>query len=83
MARFSEPMRAGTLNRTSVRLVRRGRASAVRARVRYSGASRIVTLDPGAALARGATYTARVAGPRDPSGNALAPVKSWSFTVRR
>ena len=83
MARFAEPMNAATLNRTSVRLVRKGRTRAVRATVRYSGASRTVTLNPGAALARGATYTARVAGPRDPSGNALAPAKSWSFTVRR
>ena len=66
-------MSAGTVNRTSVRLVRKGRTRAVRARVSYSGASRTVTLDPSAALARGATYTARVAGPRDPSGNALAP----------
>ncbi|MDQ3355662.1 MAG: Ig-like domain-containing protein, partial [Actinomycetota bacterium] len=83
MVRFSEPMSAGTVNRTSVRLVRKGRTRAVRARVSYSGASRTVTLDPSAALARGATYTARVAGPRDPSGNALAPARSWSFTVRR
>jgi hypothetical protein len=83
-ARFSEPMNAATLNGTSVKLVRKGTTSAVRATVRYRADSRAVTLNPGAGLARGATYTATVttAG-KDAAGNRLRAARVWSFTVRR
>ena len=77
-------MKAGTLNRTTVKLVRKGTTSPVGATVRYNSTSRLVTLEPSAALARGATYNATVTrGAKDPSGNALAAVRTWSFTVRR
>jgi len=82
-ATFSEPIRARTVNPTTVKLVRRGTTTPVRAAVRYTGSSRTVTLDPSRSLRRGATYTARVSGARDMAWNTLSPAKTWSFTVRR
>ncbi len=50
----------------------------------YSASSRRATLNPSAALAGGATYTATVTtGAKDLAGNPLAASKSWSFTTRR
>ena len=83
-ATFSEPMWAATLNRTTVRLVRNGTTSSVRATVRYDAAGRRAILDPRKALVRGATYRAVVTtGVRDRSGNRLPAAKRWSFRVRR
>jgi hypothetical protein len=52
----------------------------VAAGVTYDVATRSVTLDPNADLAKGATYTVTLSGAKDASGNVMAPV-SWSFTT--
>ena len=84
LATFSEPMHPSTITRTTVRLVRRGTTSPIRAVVSYNASAMRATLNPSAALARGATYTATVTtGARDLAGNPLAATKSWSFTTRR
>ena len=83
-ATFSEAMDARTLTGASVRLRRHGTTTSVPASVRYDAARRRAVLDPRSALARGATYTARVgSGVRDAAGNALPATKRWSFSVRR
>ena len=50
-ARFSEPMKAATVNRTTVQLLRRGTSTPVRATVRYDTATKTAVLDPAASLA--------------------------------
>jgi hypothetical protein len=83
-ATFTEPMRANTITRTTVKLVRRGTRSAVAARVTYEARLKRAKLNPTRALARGTTYTATVTTrTRDQAGNPLARAKSWSFTTRR
>ncbi len=82
-ATFSEGMRASTVTRATVKLVRKGTTSAVSARVSYDAARRRARLDPSSALRRGATYTATVTrGAKDLAGNLVRP-RTWSFTVRR
>ena len=46
----------------------------------YNATTRTATLTPGAALAAGATYTARVSGARDTAGNQMDPL-TWTFTT--
>ena len=83
-ATFSEAMDARTLTGATVRLRRHGSTTSVPPSVRYDAARRRAVLDPRSALARGATYTARVgSGARDDAGNALPATRRWSFTVRR
>lgn len=83
-ATFSEPMRAATLTRGTVKLVKRGTSGAVPARVSYDARSRKVTLNPNRNLVAGARYTATVTtGAKDAAGNPLSRSKTWSFTVRR
>lgn len=83
LATFSEPMRASTVNRITVRLVRRGTTRAISARVTYDALRRRATLNPTSALARRTTYTATVTtGARDAAGNPLARTTSWSFRTR-
>lgn len=81
-AAFSEPMRASTLNGTSVRLIRNGKA--VPASVGYNAVSKTVTLNPRTKLAAGGRYTATVTtGAKDLAGNPLAGNKVWTFQVKR
>lgn len=84
LATFSEAMRASTVTRSTVKLVRAGTTTSVRATVRYDARLRRVRLDPSSALRRGARYTATVTtGLRDLAGNPLPRSKTWRFTVRR
>lgn len=84
LATFSEAMRPSTVNGTTVKLVRRGTTTPLRATVTYDASRRRAKLDPRSSLARGAVYTATVTTrATDSAGNALAATKSWSFTVRR
>ena len=84
-AQFSEALTATTVNTTSV-VLRDAAGAVVPAAVGYDAGTRTATLDPTAALAAGATYTATVkggsAGVKDLAGNALAADDSWTFTTR-
>ena len=83
-ATFSEGVRPSTVTRTTVKLVRKGTTTPVRATLTYDAARKRAKLDPSSALRRGSTYTATVsAGVKDPAGNPLASARTWSFTVRR
>ncbi|HYN95784.1 MAG TPA: Ig-like domain-containing protein [Pilimelia sp.] len=79
MARFTEPVSG--VNTATMRLVRAGTTTAVRATVSYNAAKRTATLNPVSPLARDARYTVLLTGGiRDAAGNALAAT-SWSFTT--
>jgi Tol biopolymer transport system component len=82
-AAFSEAMRANTLTRTTVRLVRRDTGVLVSATVVYNPDTMRVTLNPASNLSSGESYTATITtGARDAAGNALPANKTWSFKVR-
>ena len=82
-ATFSEAMRATTLNRTTVRLVRRDTGALVSATVVYNPDTMRVVLNPASNLSSGESYTATITtGARDAAGNALPANKTWSFKVR-
>ena len=84
LATFSEPMRAATVIKSTVKVVRKGTTKSLAATLTYDAARRRATLNPTSALARGAVYTATVStGVRDAAGNPMAKARSWSFTVRR
>lgn len=84
VATFSEAMKASTITRTTVKLIRKGTTTPVTATVTYDPSIKRAKLDPGASLRRGAIYTATVTtGVKDLAGNPMASRKSWSFTVRR
>ena len=73
---FSEPVQQSTLSfelRTPANVL-------VPAAVTYDSATRTATLNPTSSLAVSTTYTARVAGTQDASGNTMDPV-SWTFTT--
>ncbi len=83
-AAFSEAMNKATINKTTVKLVKKGTTTPVAATVVYDTARKQAVLNPSRDLVRGATYTATVTrGAKDPAGNLLAASKIWSFTVRR
>ena len=83
LATFSEPMRANTVTKATVLLVRKGTRGAVPAKVTYDPARRRAKLDPKSSLARGATYTATVTtGARDIAGHRLPRATSWRFKTR-
>jgi subtilisin family serine protease len=83
-ATFSERMKASTITRTTVKLVRKGTTTPVAATVTYDSALKRAKLDPSVALRKGATYIATVTvGVRDLAGNPMATKKSWALTVRR
>ena len=82
-AAFSEAMRAKTLTRTTVRLVRRDTGALVSATVVYNPDTMRVVLDPASNLFSGESYTATITtGARDAAGNVLPANKTWSFKVR-
>ena len=83
LATFSEPMEAGSIDKTTVKLVQNGTSKPVAASVKYISASKQAELDPTSSLKRGATYTATVTtGVKDLAGNPMTNAKTWSFTVR-
>ena len=83
---FNEAMDAATINATTLEL-RDSTNAVVSAAVTYDANNRVATLDPGADLVAGATYTAIVRGgatdPRvkDAAGNALSADAQWTFTT--
>ncbi|WP_323058271.1 Ig-like domain-containing protein, partial [Pseudarthrobacter sp. C1] len=80
---FSEAMDASTV--TSSTFTLQTGTTTVPAAVTYSSTDRVATLNPGADLAAGTTYTAVIkggsGGVKDVAGNALAQDKTWSFTT--
>jgi hypothetical protein len=80
---FSEAMDASTV--TSGTFTLSDGATTVPATVAYSSTDRVATLNPGASLAAGRTYTATVrggsSGVKDIAGNALASDRTWTFTT--
>ncbi len=90
---FSEAMRAGSINTSTVKLfkVEEGPDTPVDATVNYGALAKKATLDPIANLVRGARYKAVVTtGAKDLAGNRLDQdptlsgnqPKTWFFTVR-
>ena len=91
-ATFSEPVRPSTLTRTMVRLVRKGGAKPVRAKLAYDAERRRVVLDPRSALRPATTYVVTITtGVRDVAGNQLdqdpgrdgRQKATWKFRTRR
>jgi hypothetical protein len=69
---FNEKMRGASLTGKTVRLVKKGSAKAVKAKVTYVAATRSVVLDPSAKLAAHSTYRLVVTtSAKDLAGNAL------------
>ena len=90
-ATFSEPVRRATLSRTSVRLLRKGSAKAVPARLAYDAMGQRVVLRPRTALRHTTTYRVVVTtGVRDLAGNRLDQDRTkpglqrvhWTFRTR-
>ncbi|MGN6575118.1 MAG: N,N-dimethylformamidase beta subunit family domain-containing protein, partial [Nocardioides sp.] len=73
---FDEPVQQSTISFE----LRNPSNTLVAGSTAYDSATRTATLTPSAALAASTTYTARVSGATDPSGNVMDPV-SWSFTT--
>jgi hypothetical protein len=79
-ATFSQAMDASSVSASTVTLS--GPGGAVTATVAYDSATKTVTLTPGAPLAHGATYTARLDGTiRDSYGLAAGAPYTWTFTT--
>jgi hypothetical protein len=82
---------ASTINRTTVKLVKKGTTTMIGSTVTYDSVAKKATLNPNATLVRGAYYTATVttgakdlAGyslDQDPNLTGLQP-KTWTFRVR-
>ncbi|CAA9384187.1 MAG: Bacillolysin precursor (Neutral protease) [uncultured Rubrobacteraceae bacterium] len=90
-ATFSEEMKAGTINKDTVKLVRKGSTTRVGASLSYDANSRKVVLDPRRTLKAGATYKATVTtGAEDLAGNSLDQtptltgnqMKVWRFKIK-
>ena len=82
-ATFSEAMRAGTITRTTFRLVRRGTTTSVAATVTYDPNTMRAVLNPSTNLSAGTFYTATITtGAGDAAGNALRANRTWSFKIR-
>lgn len=73
-ATFSEAVQQPTLAFTLTG------TSAVATTLSYDSATRTATLTPTAALSTSTTYTARLSGAQDASGNVMDPV-TWTFTT--
>ena len=76
ITRFSESVVASTISLT----VTPASGSPVAGTLGYDDATTTATFTPTAPLAPATTYTVRVSGATDPSGNRIAPV-TWSFTT--
>jgi hypothetical protein len=89
-ALFSEAMKAGSINASTVQLIKKGTTTPLPAAVSYDAGTKKAVLNPDANLQRGATYKAVVTtGARDLAGNQLDQTptlsgnqpKTWVFTV--
>jgi len=84
-ATFSEAMDSSTINGSTFTLTKQGASQPVVAQVSYDSATKKATLDPGADLEAGATFTVTLkggtSGIKDVAGNPLTADKSWSFST--
>ena len=89
---FSETMQKGSVSSRTVKLYRKGSATALAATVTYDATLKRVVLNPRANLLRGKVYKAVVtSGARDLAGNPLDQnprvagnqPKTWFFTTRK
>src|SRR5829696_4718064 len=84
-ATFSEAMDSSTINGSTFTLTKQGASQPVVAQVSYDSATKKATLDPGADLEAGATFTVTLkggtSGVKDVAGNPLTADKSWSFST--
>jgi Domain of unknown function (DUF4082)/Bacterial Ig-like domain/Bacterial Ig domain len=71
--KFSEPVNAASINITLTG------TAAVAGTTTYDPVSRTATFKPNAALAAATTYTAKVVGVSDTSGNAMTAPVTWTF----
>ncbi|MFJ5693865.1 DNRLRE domain-containing protein [Arthrobacter sp. NPDC093125] len=80
---FSEALDASTV--TAITFTLTTGTTPVSASVTYNSTDKVATLNPGADLAAGTTYTARIrsgsTGVKDLAGNPLATDKTWTFTT--
>ncbi|MDQ0662843.1 uncharacterized protein with LGFP repeats [Arthrobacter ulcerisalmonis] len=80
---FSEGMDPSTITTNTFTLT--DGTAPVAAAVAYDAPGKVATLDPGADLAAGTTYTATIkggtTGVKDVAGNALAADQTWTFTT--
>lgn len=80
---FSEAMDASTV--TSGTFTLKAGTTTVSAAVNYNSTDKVATLNPGADLASGTTYTATIrggsTGVKDAAGNAMASDRTWTFTT--
>lgn len=81
---FSEPMTAGSISGTTVRL-RDASGSLVNAVVSYDAGTKAAVINPSAPLAYDTEYTATIAGGssgvKDLAGNPMAAAYSWTFAT--
>ncbi len=86
-AKFSEAMDPGTLNSSTVTLVRSGSTTPVAATVSYDAQSQTVTLDPSVRLGSRAWYKVTIkggdSGVKDLESTPLAADKVWYFKTGR
>jgi Bacterial Ig-like domain len=80
-AEFSEPMEAGSLNATTMRVRPTAAAATLPGTVSWWLPARRAEFQPAAALQAATSYTAEITGARDASGVALAAPVRWSFTT--
>ncbi len=82
---FSEAMDAATVTLGTFTLTAPGTTTPLSAAVTYDSTAKVATLNPGADLAAGTTYTATIKGGtngvKDAAGNPLGTDKTWSFTT--
>jgi hypothetical protein len=80
---FSEAMDPATVTSSTFTLTTG--TTTVPATVAYNSTDKVATLDPGADLAAGTTYTATIkggtSGVKDVAGNPLAQDRTWTFTT--
>jgi hypothetical protein len=85
-ATFSEALDPASVTSSTFTLVKQGTSTPLAASVSYNGSTATATLDPSSNLEAATTYVATVkggsTGVKDPSGNALAQDKVWSFTTQ-
>jgi hypothetical protein len=81
-ATFSKPMNPATIISPAKTFTLTLNGASVPGTVTYAAATNIATFTPSSPLTASTTYTATVSAPaQDQFGNALTPIKVWTFTT--